>query len=477
MRWSARLLRAAALLSGGWFLLVYGVLASIRMRYPFELEWMEGAILEQVRHVAEGHALYAEPSIAFLPFQYPPLYFYASAGLSKLVGVSFLTLRALSVAASLGSFALIYAIVRRESGSATGGFLAAALYAACFRLAGAWFDLARIDSLLLLLVLASAYTVRFHVTVRGAAASGLMLALATFTKQSAFVMALPVLAYLVVTSVRRGVMAGVVFALIAGAGTWALNVAHHGWYWYYVFRMPARMQSSDAVAVDFWRGYLLRQLPIAVALALAYLGPAHPSGTARARLFYGSLAVGMIGSAWLAMLHAGAYDNNLMPACAAIAILFGLSASADGAGYVPVLAVVQFALLLYDPRAQLPVPGSRQAGRHLVATIASTPGDVFVPQHGYLAVLAGKPSYAHSMAVYDVLRAGDEKDATRLVTQLHEALSAHRFGAVVIDRTEAWSRDDLEREYKRALPALTGAEVFWPVTGLRTRPEWIYVPR
>lgn len=145
--------------------------------------------------------------------------------------------------------------------------------------------------------------------------------------------------------------------------------------------------------------------------------------------------------------------------------------------HVPVLALVQFVLLSYDPRPQLPTPGSREAGRHLVATIASTPGDVFVPQHGYLAVLAGKPSFAHSMAVYDVLRAGDPQDATRLVAQLHDALSAHRFAAVVVDRTEAWSRDDLEREYRRATPALADGHVFWPVTGLRTRPEWIYLPR
>jgi hypothetical protein len=186
----------------------------------------------------------------------------------------------------------------------------------------------------------------------------------------------------------------------------------------------------------------------------------------------------MIGSAWLSRLHAGAYDNNLMPAYAVISLLFGLTtAEADARVYAPALCIVQLILLFYDPRQQLPAPGSREAGRQLVATIAATPGDVLVPQHGYLATLGGKRPFAHSMAVSDVMRAGRPADAARLWAQFHEALTARRFGAVIVDKLDPWFAEPLEREYQRSGRAVGNPDALWTVTGRRTRPEWVYVPR
>jgi hypothetical protein len=73
----------------------------------------------------------------------------------------------------------------------------------------------------------------------------------------------------------------------------------------------------------------------------------------------------MIGSAWLSMLHAGAYDNNLIPADAVISMLFGLALSElDIRSAAPALCVVQLLVLFYDPRQQLAAtgrPGARAA--------------------------------------------------------------------------------------------------------------------
>jgi 4-amino-4-deoxy-L-arabinose transferase-like glycosyltransferase len=463
---------------GAWFLLAYAVIALVRMRYPFELEWMEGAVLDQVRQVAAGHQLYVAPSIDFIPFQYPPLYFYAGALLMRIIGGGFLPLRLLSFVASLGCFALLFAMVRRESGSAKGGLLAAALFAACFRADGAWYDLARIDSLCLLLVLIATYLARFHATRRGAVAAGGVMALAFLTKQSALLIALPVLAYLIAESWREGLAAAAAFAAVAGGATVILNQVHHGWYVYYVFRMPARMQRIDSVSVDFWRHDILTPLAIAAAMSLGLLAAEITRARGIRAWFYPALALGMIGSAWLSMLHAGAYDNNLIPAYAVLSLLFGLAvAGLEGRGYAGALCAVQLALLLYDPLQQLPTRRSRDAGRALVALIAATPGDVLLPQHGYLSALAGKRTFAHSMAVYDVMRAGDPRDGARLASEFHQAIAGRAFGAVIADRLDPWMRDDLEREYRRTATAIPDADAFWPLTGLRIRPEWIYVPR
>jgi hypothetical protein len=472
------LLERLALALGAWFVLVYVALALVRLRYPFELEWMEGAVFDQIRQVAAGHKLYVAPSIDFIPFQYPPLYFYAGALLTRIMGLGFLPLRLLSFLASLGCFGILFGMVRREAGSVKAGFLAVALFAACFRADGAWYDLARIDSLCLLLVLIGACFARFDETRRGAIAAGVALALAFLTKQSALLIAIPLLAYLVAVSWRAGLAAAATFAALAGGATLMLNQLHHGWYVYYVFMMPARMQRIDPVSVDFWGHDILAPLAIAWAMSLGALVAGIVRGREIRDWFYPALALGMIGSSWLSMLHAGAYDNNLIPAYAVISLLFGLAvAELDGRAYAGALCVVQLALLLYDPRQALPTRRSRDAGRALVSLIEATPGDVFLPQHGYLSALAGKRTFAHSMAVYDVMRAGDPKDAARLVAEFHQAIGAKAFGAIIADRLDPWVRDDIESAYQRSGPAIGDGEAFWPVTGMRIRPEAVYLPK
>jgi hypothetical protein len=471
-------LEGVALALGGWYILAYIALALVRVRYPFELEWMEGAVVEQVRQVAAGHRLYVAPTIDFIPFQYPPLYFYLGALVSKILGVGFLPLRLLSLLASLGCFGIMFGMVRKESGSAKAGFLAVSLFAACFRAGGAWYDLARTDSLCLVLVLGAAYLVRFHASRRDAIAAVMLLALAFLTKQSALLIALPLLAYLVVLSWREGVLAVAAFAALVGVATSMLDGLHHGWYVYYVFTMPARMQRIDPVSVDFWSRDILGPLAIASAMSLGYMLACLTRARAARSWFYPMLAMGMIGSAWLSMLHAGAYDNNLIPAYAVISILFGLAVSeVDSRVYTGALCVVQLLLLFYDPRQQLPTLRSREAGRQLVSLIAATPGDILLPQHGYLSALAGKRSFAHSMAVYDVMRAGSPRDGARLVSQFHQAFANRQFGAVIVDRLDPWFREDLERAYRRSGAAIEDTEAFWPVTGLQMRPKWVYLPR
>jgi hypothetical protein len=440
---------------------------------------MEGAIVDQVSHLAAGHRLYVAPSIHFIPFQYPPLYFYLGALVSRIMGGGFLPLRLVSFLSSLGCFAVIFALVRRESGSARAACLAVGLFAACFRAAGSWYDLARVDSLYMVLALAGIYLVRFHTSWRGVIAAALLLVLSFLTKQSGVLIALPLLAWLIAVSWQEGLLALAVFGASAGAVTWILDAIHHGWYVHYVFQMPARMQRLDSVSVDFWQQDILGPLAIAAAVSLGWLIALVSRAPAAARSwFYPLLGLGMIGSAWLSMLHAGAYANNLIPAYAVISVLFGLAmAETKTRSYLPALCLVQLLVLFSDPRQQLPTSSSRDAWHQLVNLIAATPGDVLVPQHGYLSTLGGKRPFAHTMAVYDVMRAGSPADAARLTEQFHQAFIGRQFGAVIVDKLDPWFAEDLERSYRRRGGAVGDAGALWTVTGRRTRPEWVYVPR
>src|SRR5262245_24466592 len=88
-------------------LIVYVVVALLRMRFPFELEWMEGASIAHIDRLAHGLPLYVKPSLDFTPFIYPPLYFVVASWVAKLAGVGFVALRLVSFGASLGCFALL----------------------------------------------------------------------------------------------------------------------------------------------------------------------------------------------------------------------------------------------------------------------------------------------------------------------------------------------------------------------------------
>src|SRR5437867_9503324 len=91
----------AALALGIAYVIAYLAVALLRLRYPFELEWMEGADLGHVERLLRGQPLYGRPSLEFAPFIYPPLYFMAAAWVTKLIGLGFPALRLVSFVASL----------------------------------------------------------------------------------------------------------------------------------------------------------------------------------------------------------------------------------------------------------------------------------------------------------------------------------------------------------------------------------------
>ena len=205
-------------------------------------------------------------------------------------------------------------------------------------------------------------------------------------------------------------------------------------------------------------------------------------------LFYLLLTSGLVTSAWLSRLHAGAHENVLIPAHAAAALLLGLflgrcstGESARGPGRLPahvvILLFVQFGVLLADPRRMLPSAGDASLGRLLVHRIASVPGDVWLPQHGYLGALAGKQTYAHSMAIYDIIRAGSPADRDRLVEEVRGNLAQRRFDLIIADRVDTWLREDLNKAYEPVGTVFPSSSGFWPLTGLRLRPEVVYRPR
>ena len=459
-----------------------------RISYPYDLEWMEGGTLEHVARVLAGQPLYGPPSLEFTPYIYGPLYYHLAAPVAKLFGLRLLSLRMVSFGPRWAVFALIAALVHGRTRSRLGALVAAGLFAALFKRSGAFFDLARVDSLALFFTLLAVWVLL--ASKRHDVAAGVLLAAAFFTKQSALLIAAPV----VVArswSLRgpqrlHGIAA---FVALAVGGSLLLHLRTQGWSTYYLFALPASHPWVSGAWVGYWRD-LFMVVPVAM-LALAFV-MAGARGAGAARPIELAAVLGALAESWSSRLHGGGYDNVLMPVYACLAwqtglVLGGLVQPAPGdvpspakpralLALAPWACLVQLALLWSPPWRQVPTAADRAAGAALVAKLAAVPGPVLIPHHPHLARLAGKATHAHEMALADVMRGGDRRAIDALAADVRRRLAAREFAAVVVDQD--WWRADLGASYVHS-QTLWAAEpaIFWPRTGWLVRPRDIYEPR
>ncbi len=488
-----RILRTLTYLLAGcsliYILLFIGV-AVFRICYPYELEWMEGGMVDAVRRILAGHSIYVSPSVEFVPFVYPPLYFYASAAMSLVTGVGFLPLRLVSFVSTLGCLAILWYWVKRETGSGLFGLIAAGFYAAAYRASGAWFDLARIDSLFMLLLLGAAYLIRYQRSRLDLAVSALLIALAILTKQIAVVMWAALVVYTV--SAIRGYLRWVfliVSTSVVAFTSILFNVWTHGWYFYFVAELPGQHLLQYEMLGEFFSSGLAVQCIVGVAAAAFFLFRIAKRRPRTEFLFYGCLYVAMIAMSVLARIHRGGYDNVFMPLFALLALgvslgladihtaMHGLSEDSRRTRLVAIilfaLFAFQFAALVYNPKAQLPTSRDRAAGDELIGLIRNVRGEVYVPYHGFLTALAGKKTYAHLMAVGDVVDSRSEVLRDSLLADIHRAILARSFGAIIVDAPIFM--EEIGENYHYEGDVLKDPDAFWPVTGSRVRPDGLFV--
>jgi 4-amino-4-deoxy-L-arabinose transferase-like glycosyltransferase len=167
-------LKYALLAISVWYLLIFFYMVYYRIQYPFELDWIEGGLLGQVQRIVNGQAVYAAPSLEFVAFIYPPLFFYLSALASQFFGATFFSLRLVSFLASLVSFVCIFLIVKEEMGDKFIAFISACFFAGTFRVTGAWMDIARVDSLFVALLFLFVYFIRHSNSTRAFILAGFL---------------------------------------------------------------------------------------------------------------------------------------------------------------------------------------------------------------------------------------------------------------------------------------------------------------
>jgi hypothetical protein len=469
-----RALRAAAALLGLAAIGGYLGVALARLGYPFPLEVLESNSLVEVHRILAGQALYAGPTVGYVPDGYPPLYFAVCASAARALGQSYLPLRLVSVVSSLACFAIVARLVQRETASPAAGLAAAGLLAATYFATGTWFDVARVDSLFLALSAAGLYLGRWARTRRGAILAGLLLGAAFLTKQTALAEGAAVLAAIALGPRRRlAAWAGLAYAVVLGGSTLGLGLASHGWYLYYVFEQMSEHALSAAAVGQFWSRYLLPTLGLAAAAALL--------GARRVPLVLLAGCAALATEGYAALVHAGGGVNDLLPAYLVVALLAGL-AMGDQPGTGPgrgtsrparariaswylaravrhaspaavVLVIAQLAVLAagFHPGRAIPPAADRAAGLRLAASLRAAGGTVAIPADPALAVMAGLPEVEDQFALVDVLRASDPSAKAAFTRSVARAVATRRFTMIIteLDGDLRGFPADLSRYYHR----------------------------
>lgn len=486
-----------------FFIAVYAWIAVSRMEYPFDLEWLEGAAASNALRAMNGLPIYVKPTLDYVPEVYTPLYFYFSSLAMRVTGPGFLPLRFVSFFFSLWSMALLFDLARRETGRAGPGLLAAGAFAAMFGACGAWYDLARVDSMFLFFLLLGIWIVRHGQGAAAAAAAGLVAALAFFTKQTALGLFVPLLLWACFAWRRRAaVFAGVAVPLIGG-GFLFLDAIHEGWFRYFTVTLPAMDGIRHEMLARFWWDDLFLTLPVASAALLGFLlltvlgKSGRPARDAWFFLFAGG---GMIGLSWLARIHKGGYLNVLMPACALLALALPLGLDAlerllkhrgpalrHGLSSLAAAAVIaQLAWLAAAPEKGMlpagrwiPTGEDRAAGEAIVDLIAGYEGPVFTPFHCFLPVSAGKRYCGSRGAMMPILYGRDDERRQEFVTSSILAIRRHKYDAIILDKKRFRHLMEAIELYYRQEPGdlIARPDLFRTVTGMKTQPRFLYEPK
>jgi hypothetical protein len=435
------------------FVGLFAFSATLRLLYPYEVEWMEGSMIDHAIRVLHGLPIYSAPSVDFVPWLYPPAYYHVVAWSMHLIGEGFLAGRLVSVLSTLASCGVLADLVRRATHNTGYAWFAAALYIAAYHATGYYFDIARNDAFFTLVILLVVYaaSMRGNIAVIG---SALGMVLAFYAKQQAIVFAVPLIVWFFLRGKREGTISALLLLVTFVISIIISNAVTNEWFSYYIFDIPAAKRADFSMlhAMRIVPEYLLGVFAVTSILTLSVL-----VRRSRQRTFWQS-TLGLVTLFWFGSIVAGAmslgneggYKNVMMPFAAFSAALLPItihelrdSVRVVGYGYVALL--LQFGALMFDPTGEkMLFAGNRQrAGAvEIVDRIRELPGDVYIPYHGYLGTQAGKQTHAHILATMDVMRMKDST-ASRLSRDFDSAY-AHRFSAVIFDESSAFTAATLK---------------------------------
>lgn len=403
-----------------WPLLVLFSVFFARLSYPIDLEWCEGGSLYQAFRLLHGQPIYTQDDPSWAPFPYPPAHtlLLAFVGLlrldfwtGRLVSIAFFVLLCVTI------FRQVHKHLDHSSFGIAAGMLSVATIVCGFPIVGQFYDLVRVDTMMLALTvygvarISEADSRRKQLLITAA-----VLCAAVFTKQTAVFFVAWAGLFALVDRPRYGLRLALVGAvmglLLLGLAQWITS----GGLWFWTVAGVQGHPVEDPRVMQGLRE-VWRYIPFLAALPLLLLASTlRKFISSRTVLWVGCLVVAVPASL-MPYAKAGGYDNNLMPLVVFTgpAAVFLMADLAKQRGLLGPLArwLLLAGLSLFiaerqlEPKKCLPDVQKIKAAGELNAIVASLPGGVVCP---YLAFLPGHNGHGnrhwHSMVVWDAVWRG-----------------------------------------------------------------------
>lgn len=459
-----------------------------RAFYPFELEWMEGDMLCAAIRLTEGKAIYIDPAGDFVPFLYPPFYYWLISLFIPLFGPHFWIGRLISIASFFAICFFIYRIVYRLTADRLISSISLLLLPASYKLTGYWFDVVRTDSLYLALSLGGLYFLDKNIKKAGFWISAVFFIIAFFSKQTSVFFITAAILILWQEEHRRAFYFSFLLMAIIGVVLFMLQFSSNGWYWFYIFKAGTR-QKTDLIR-GFGEGlvYILRHLPIVCGVILySFFRKTNKiKNTGRWFLVFMFAFIAMA----LPYGKAGGYINNFYPVIVCLCILFGISlrqileykkkSHYFFRNLIWVILILQTPFFVYNPTRYIPKESDVKAGENFIEEVSMINGEVYIPEHGFYGVMAGKKMLPKQSAL-DMKFAFPKMEISK---DVKNKISHQKFVAIYTDRllegnkiTDEIDRRIVDNYQIEKMLKYSPENAFEQFTGYRSRPNVKYVPK
>ena len=483
-------LKGLMLVATAWFLGVFLWVTLQRIGYPFEIGVLESSAAETSARVLDGKPIYTDISPNWVPAKYTPLYYYVCAGMMRLFSVSLPMLRIVSLVSCIGIGIVLYKFIRRTGVEDFFALAASGLFFAAFNVMGGWYDLGQTDTFAVFLALTAIRLSAGKQKLSNIIFSAVFIILAVFTKQSYIVVWLLLILHLYYHDRKLLLYFLEVSGVCFLAGLAFLHITSDGHFWFYTIVMPLKGDLLFSRLFSFWLLDVFWNFPFAALVSattvigfirILFSGKVKESDSAMMVMVAGFIIVALMNR-----LQVGALETGLIPAILALAGLTSWAlqhfhSNEYGFGWAPsiivkTMVILQFTVLLYDPRPQKINFADIEDGEKMLITISEIPGDVLIPNHPFYGRMAGKETFFSASNLFQIMTFEDGDLTEMLPDTLMSAIKNRDFDAVIIDEPiDAWLRT-IAPYYMLTEEIFDKPNTLMTVEGVKSRPQFIYMP-
>ena len=315
------------------YLVVYVTYAVELFQWPFDYDQGEGFELNDAILYGRGEWPYRDnTTFPFYASNYPPVFHLLIVPLQLIVGHQVVTGRLVSFVATLITASTIFLVVRRKGGGAKqgwlGNWLIPLISGLSFLASNYVYQIGPLCRMHMTMVmfetLAIAFIAEFEHPRRGGRnlLVGLaLLFLAGYTKQTAVFTVAAAISYVFLRDMRKGLIAGVGLALVAGSVFWLINVATDGQWWVNIIQANVNEFDYRQTLFLFGQWFRLHTLFVVLAVGTFIYELYWDRLSAYSLWFFFALGVGALSGKWGAGF--GYFSTAVAAACVTSGIALG----------------------------------------------------------------------------------------------------------------------------------------------------------